>query len=422
MEGSKETWEAFGRGKRFWALGLCILVTTLDGYDTQAIAFSAPAISDAFGSKVSDLAPAVTTGVLGMALGAVLCGALGDRIGRKNAVISTTALFGLFSLLCATSDSVLELSVYRFLAGLGLGGATPNVLALAGEIASPARRPFMMFVAGLGLPGGAIVGGGLGTLVIPKWGWEGVFLIGGVVPLLAVPILVLAFPESPAFAARKTFSSFAERGLVFRGRAGRCQYPIIRLLSPNLRGVTLSIWAVYFFNWIAWYAILLWQPSVFSVAFDRPNFPSLATIVINVSALATLMPLAIFLPKLPLRGTVLFLIGCGLISMGGLMASLTTGAACWAFSFIALCGFGVGGPQLVLNYVAAEVYDTELRSTGIGAAIGLGRIGSVVGGALGGGVLGVAGLQGFYCFIVIFLGGAFVASLFLKIGPQRKSA
>ena len=114
----------------------------------------------------------------GMALGAVLFGPLGDRYGRRAAVLWATAVFGVFSLLTAFASSIEQLMVLRFLTGIGMGGAAPNVYTLASEFSPARHRGLVMLVAGLGLPVGAIVGGLIAGSVIPAWGWQGVFILG----------------------------------------------------------------------------------------------------------------------------------------------------------------------------------------------------------------------------------------------------
>jgi len=158
---------------QFRVVLLCFIVTAFDGFDTQAIAFTGPALAQAFGIGPRGLAPIVTAGVAGMALGAVMMGPLGDRLGRRLAVLLSTAIFGLFSLLTAHATSVEHLIVLRFLTGIGMGGAAPNVYTLASEFSPTRHRALVMLVAGLGLPVGAIVGGLVAGSVIPAWGWQG---------------------------------------------------------------------------------------------------------------------------------------------------------------------------------------------------------------------------------------------------------
>lgn len=150
---------------------LCFLVTTFDGFDTQAIAFAGPALAQALGVGPRGLAPIVTAGVAGMALGAVLFGPLGDRYGRRLAVLLATGVFGAFSLATAFAGTVEHLVLLRFLTGIGMGGAAPNVYTLASEFSPARHRGLVMLLAGLGLPVGAIVGGLIAGAIIPAWGW-----------------------------------------------------------------------------------------------------------------------------------------------------------------------------------------------------------------------------------------------------------
>lgn len=175
---------------------LCGLIAMLDGFDTQAIAFVAPVIASKWGLPVSAFGAVFGAGLAGLMLGALVFGPAADRYGRRRVTIATTALFGAFTLMTAWSDSLTTLLVLRFLTGLGLGGAMPNIIALTAEY-SPARsRATMVSLMFCGFPLGAVLGGFLAARMIPALGWESTFLLGGALPLVLLPVLVAWLPES----------------------------------------------------------------------------------------------------------------------------------------------------------------------------------------------------------------------------------
>lgn len=418
----------FGRYQAHVVL-LCFIVTLFDGFDTQAIAFAGPALAQALGVGPRGLAPIVTAGVAGMALGAVVFGPIGDRYGRRVAVLLATAMFGLFSLLTALADSVGQLVVLRFLTGIGMGGAAPNVYTLASEFSPTRHRGVVMLLAGLGLPVGAILGGLIAGQVIPVWGWQGVFVIGGVAPLLALPVLVRVFPESPYFLARTGQQSRLRqllarvapeatswRDVVFTLPEPPARVGAMALLAPDLRHNTLAIWATYFFNWVAWFGLVLWVPSVLSAAGLPEDRAGLATVTLNGAALVFMLPLAWWLPSLPVRRVILWLL-VGAVGVSAILAVATgAGSVNWAlvFAAVGLSGLLVGGPQIALNYLAVSIYPTAVRASGVGWAIGLGRVGTVLGGAAGGFVLADFGPQGFFWALMVPLALAGIAAVSVR--------
>jgi MFS transporter, AAHS family, 4-hydroxybenzoate transporter len=407
---------------------LGILITTFDGFDTQAIAFTGPAIAQAFGVGPGGLTPVITAGVAGMALGALLFGPIGDRYGRRVAALAATAVFGLFALLTAFATSIPQLVVLRFLTGIGMGGAAPNVFTLGAEYSPQRHRGIVMLVAGLGLPLGAILGGLIATRLIPHFGWQGVFVLGGVAPLLALPWLWRALPESPHYLTRRgahgavgaLLSRINPRlapppGSVFGLPESGARVGVAELLRPGLRRSTLAIWVVYFFNWVAWFSLVLWLPSALHAAGLPAERAPLATVTLNGAALIFVLPLAWYIPRLPARTVIATLAVLGIAVSLGLAAADTR----WGLVFllVGLAGLGIGGPQIALNYLAVTLYPTAARATGLGWAIGLGRIGTVAGGALGGPVLERFGTAGFFASLAVPMALALCGTLLVR--PPR---
>ncbi|MBQ0724561.1 MAG: MFS transporter, partial [Cycloclasticus sp.] len=177
----------------------CALVIVFDGFDVLAIAFAAPALSAALDIPRSELAYVFSAGLVGMMIGALVLGPVGDKYGRRYAVIFSVFVFALCTLITGFIESYNELVLLRFLTGLGLGGAMPNATALMTEYVSTRQRNVAVAVIFLGMPIGGITGGLLASEIIPVYGWESLFYIGGVMPLLLVPVLLKWLPESPRF-------------------------------------------------------------------------------------------------------------------------------------------------------------------------------------------------------------------------------
>lgn len=388
---------------------LCFLVALLDGFDTQAIAYTGPAIAKAFGMSPGDMTYIFISGTLGMALGAMGLGMIGDRIGRRVAILGSIVLFGVFSLAIAFAQSPAQIVALRFLTGLGMGGATPVLLAMAAEYSPSRLRGAVLTGVLLGLPAGAMVGGVLAAGWMPVIGWQGIYVVGGAIPLVVLVICLIFLPESPQFLASRGRPDDLSRARVLVARiagrplAGDTTFAVpsavdkgsVRaLFTPEYRTSTIAIWTVYLFNWIAWFMFLLWLPTVLTNAgLDQPT-AALGTVIVNAAFIVFAIPLSIFLPRIDVRRTltVMFMIGIAVC------AGLALANSNWTLVFvlIAAAGFGIGGQQIALNYLISSTYPTELRATGTGWAIGIGRTGAIVGSAVGGWLLQTGGVSGYF--------------------------
>src|SRR6478736_5879952 len=179
----------------------CAAVLFLDGFDTQAIGYVAPALAKEWGLTKGALGPVFSAGLFGLMIGALVFGPLADRIGRKKIIILSTLAFGIGTLATAFINDVNTLLLVRFLTGLGLGGAMPNTIAITSEFSPHRRRATMVMIMFCGFSVGAALGGLLAAALIPHFGWRSVFVVGGVAPLLLAPVLAAHLPESVRFLA-----------------------------------------------------------------------------------------------------------------------------------------------------------------------------------------------------------------------------
>jgi len=352
---------------------LCALVAMLDGFDTQAIAFVAPVIAAQWGLPVSAFGPVFGAGLAGLMVGALAFGPAADRWGRKNVILATTALFGLLTLATAWAASMPMLLMLRFLTGLGLGGAMPNIIALTAENAPARTRATMVSLMFCGFPLGAVLGGLIASKLIPATGWASTFWLGGLLPLLLLPALAAWLPAgfgmTPSAATRAS--------------------PVARLFTREHRTRTLLLWVVFFMNLLLLYFLVNWLPSLLRQAGIPLDKAIVSTALLNLGGIAGALMLARCIDRfgpyavLPLAyvAAALCTVAIGRSAAAGLGLLMT---------MVTLTGLTVIGAQISINALAAASYPADMRSTGVGWALGIGRAGSIVGPVVGGVLLATA--------------------------------
>ena len=224
---------------------LCGVVLFLEGYDIAAAGYAVPSLVDAWRVPPSVFSQALTAGNVGLLLGSLCAGLLGDRLGRKPVLIGCVLAFGIFSLVTAFAGSPLQLAGARFLTGLGLGGGIPLTIALASDFAPPMAQGRLVILMTAGVAIGFTVGGWLASQVVRFLGWPGIFAVGGVLPLAIVPLLALRLPELVALRATT-----------------RPQNPVTALFRDGLAPSTALLWAMNLLNLLSNYFILLWMPAI----------------------------------------------------------------------------------------------------------------------------------------------------------------
>ena len=234
---------------RFGALGwravsLCALVAFLDGFDTQAIGPAGRAIAASLDMPMAALGPVFSASQIGFLLGALGFSSLGDRFGRKRMLVVTTAVFALCSLGTALAPTYEILFAFRLLAGLGLGGASPNFISLASEYAPPAQRARVVTTLWAAVPLGGMVASFASAYTLSHWGWRAIFHIGCIAPLLLVPILLRWLPES-----RET-----------RPIAEKRPAPAVELFSAGRAVATTWLWLASFMSWTMSVVTAFWTP------------------------------------------------------------------------------------------------------------------------------------------------------------------
>lgn len=366
------------KDKPIWAvLVVCLLAAMLEGFDIQSMGVAAPRMVPALGLTPGQAGWAFSASLIGLMLGASAGGAVADRIGRRPVLVFSAAAFGLFSLATPLAKDFETLLVVRILTGVGLGGAMPMLIALASEQAGPARKTVTVGIVTAGLPLGGALAGLLARSPLAE-DWRMIFVVGGIAPLLAAPLLHLVLPLGRPQAIEQ------------QGRAA-----LTALFSPRRLPITVSLWLGAALTALVLHLLLNWLPTLL-VARGLPKSAAFAAAALfNLGGAAGGVLLGLLVdrigPRWPLVGT---FAGLALALLG--LAGAGEGGQIALLAFVA--GFLLMGGQFTLYSLAPQLYAETVRGSGVGAAIAASRLGSIFGplaaaqligaGAAGGAVVG----------------------------------
>ncbi|EPJ91069.1 3-(3-hydroxy-phenyl)propionate transporter MhpT [Pseudomonas psychrophila] len=359
-------------------IGLCFLVALMEGLDLQAAGIAAQGMAAAFELDKLHMSWVFSAGIFGLLPGAFAGGWLADRIGRKRVLMASVVLFGVFSLATALAWDFNSLLVARCLTGVGLGAALPNLIALTSEVAGPRLRGTAVSLMYCGVPLGAALAAMIGIADLTG-GWQVVFYVGGVVPLLIVPLLGLYLPESQQF----------------RNAQGETPVGVVQgLFRDGAALPTALIWVSYFFTLMVVYILINWLPSLVIGQGFTGRQASWVMLALQIGAAIGTLFLGWVMDRLPAWAlSVLIYLGI-LVSLSALgLASHLPGML--AAGFIA--GFFATGGQCVLYALAPHFYRPSIRATGVGSAVAIGRLGAMSGPLVAGKMLalgtGTAGVM-----------------------------
>lgn len=379
-------------------IALCFLIVAIDGFDTAAIGFIAPALRAEWHLAPAQLAPLFGAGLFGLMIGAFIFGPLADKIGRKRALILTVLFFGSTSLASAWATNLTELTVLRFLTGMGLGGAMPNAITLTSEFCPDKRRSFLTTLMFCGFTLGSALGGLAAAQLVAGYGWSSVLLLGGIVPLLLVPVLLLTLPESVRFlvlqnapaervaAILKRIAPEAElSGARFTGVQRPTGSPVGQLFQPGLVAGTLLLWLTFFMSLLVFYLLSSWLPTVISSAGMTMKDASLMTMMLQLGGTVGALAIGASMDRVDPHKVLGIAYATAALFIA-LIGSATTSPALLATAVFG-AGFCLAGAQVGVNALAAGFYPTANRATGVAWANAVGRSGSVLGSMVGGTIL-----------------------------------
>jgi AAHS family 4-hydroxybenzoate transporter-like MFS transporter len=372
---------------------LCALAIILDGLDNQILGFAIPSMIKEWSVTRGDFAPALALGFVGMTVGTPIGGIVGDWLGRKVALIASVLLFGVATLAIAFAHGVGEVSLYRFLAGLGLGGALPAATALIAEFTPRRNRSLSVMLGIVCIPIGGMIGGVLAAQLQPEYGWRLLFVVSGILPIIVAMILAFALPESPQYllargadkkkvakAVRILDKTAATSGVfVDRRDAGGQRASLTALFVASLRRTTMALWIAFFFCLLPVYVLYAWAPTLLTGKGFDVQTASFGLALFNFGGVGGCIVTGWAIGRYGSRVAILAVAGAAIVG-AAVLASIPLSVETKPLLMVLLCveGFCLLGAQGSLYALAAYVYPTNVRSTGVGAAAGFGRAGAIV--------------------------------------------
>jgi MFS transporter, AAHS family, 4-hydroxybenzoate transporter len=415
-------------GSSLHGLSLLVIVSTtviliLDGLDIQIISLAAPLLTREFHVTPASLGPVLAAALIGMALGGFVLGGLGDRWGRRPTLLLSVGLFAGATLLAATSHSIAILAAWRFLTGIGLGGAIPSAMALLAEFTGPRWRTAAIAAAVIGVPIGGMIGAAIAGYVLPHLGWRTMFFSGGLLPSFALIAIFFILPESPRFMAtrperRASLVKVLNRLAPDEHFAVGDDFVLSDALAPDARvGVstlvarpllreTLGLWLIFFTNMFTIFTFFSWSPVILSSFGLSLSVAVRGSFIFNLAGVCGGCIIAWMLSRLGSRWPTAALAALGVITLSMISRLLSAAGQSGAavnlnvlMTAIAVTGFVMIGIQTAAYRLSTHLYPTQIRSSGVGWAAGFGRLGGILSSLTAGWLLAQVRGAGLFAFL-----------------------
>ena len=417
-------------------LAWSFFIVLIDGYDIGAVAFAAPSLAKEWDLRPGSLGPVLSASLIGVLFGSAIFGWLGDRCGRKVALILSNVLFGAFTLAAAFSTNLDQMFWLRLLAGLGIGGVIPNVVAINAESAPRNLRATLAIIAVGFVPLGGAFPGFVTAALVPQYGWQILFIIGGIVPIGIAVAAMIGLPESIKYMALHESQRAMMEKLIAAIRPGYVvppnarfvvedekQYPgfnPVYLFHDGLVLITPLLWLLFALNLMGFYFLLSWTPTLMTAAKLPPATAALAGAMLQVGGAVGALALCWWLQRHRfLAVSIMFVIAVPAVGLIGFAGSTSQEILLTATFF---AGFVVLGIQSGINVLGAMIYPTSLRANGSGWQLGIGRIGSIVGPLVGASLIGMP-IERLYMWSALpFLVGALVCFAIHHLNVARLAA
>ena len=379
---------------QLFAIGVCVCLNMLDGFDILAMSFAASGVKTDWHLADSQLGFLLSAGLVGMAIGSLLVAPWADRLGRRPIVLLSVAIAGLGMVGSAATSGFVHLLVLRVLTGIGIGGTIASVAVIVSEYAPERWRSVALAIYATGYSIGATIGGTLTALAVQRFGWRSAFAIGGLLSLLLVPVAWRRLPESLEFLLTRRPADALRRVndlLLAMRRAAVSVLPDTPSGTPATARVLLVTrtsvltWFVFFCTMAGYYFIMSWTPRLLTAAGQGTNQGLTGGILLNLGGIVGCLLYTWGTSRANARGLLIaallataLLIGVFALTMSNLNAALWTALLVGMIANAAMAGLYAVGPTL---------YPTAVRATGMGSAIGVGRLGAILAPSISGALL-----------------------------------
>lgn len=375
---------------------LCTLVQICDGYDLNSVAWAVPSLIRGWHLPPAIFATAFLWSSVGILIGALSAGPIGDRFGRRPLLLVSLTIFGIASLLTASAGSLGMLTLWRFFTGIGIGGGFSGAAALTGDYAPHRLRATIIMATFTGAPAGGFIGGQIVAVLLAHYDWPVIFILGGVFPLILVVALAIWLPESPRFLARQQNLAPHHATLLQRLGIGPSLdtpvdvaqgNPVRMLFSEGYALQTVLLWIIYFCSLMNLFLFAYWMPTVLNLIGMSPSQAVFASSLRDFGAMFSVFYLGIAIDRFgPERALALhYAVGALFIAAIALVA--LPYALLLLMSFLA--GMATTGSQTGANGACGKLYPARMRTSGLGWALGVGRLGGIAAPILGGYLLAI---------------------------------
>lgn len=376
-----------------------VFIALIDGYDITAIALAAPELIKTWHVSPKELGPVFSSSLVGILFGSIVFGWIGDRYGRKTALIGSQLVFGVFTWIAAYATNLDQMFWLRFLAGLGIGGVIPNVVAVNIESAPRQSRGTLALIAAGCVPLGGAIPGIVSATLVPQYGWPILFLIGGIAPIVIAAITWFGMPESVKFMTihegqranlvkligvlRPDFRVAPDARFVVEDEKQFSGFNPAYLFKEGLALITPLLWLLFALNLMGYFFLLSWTPTLLTAAKLPPATAALTSASLQIGGTVGALLLSGWLNRHRFFAiSILFVVAVPVVASIGYVGITSGRTVLLIASFAA--GFCVLGIQTGINVAGALIYPTSLRANGSGWELGIGRVGSIVGPLLGG--------------------------------------
>ena len=382
------------------AVAICLLINALDGFDILVIAFLAPEIAQQWKLSPDTLGLLLSAGLAGMTAGSLLLSPLADKYGRRPAILLSLAVTSLGMFASAFTADLAQLTAARFVTGLGIGTMIASLTTIVAEYSSDRRRAAAIGFSMAGYPLGAIFGGVATLHLLEAFGWQAVFLFGGLLTTLMIPLSLIFLPESIEYLLTRRDHDTLKRinrvlGKMNKPRLDslpdipaapvRAANRVAELLAPAFRRRTALVWGAFFLTLSSLYFAQTWTPKIIvDAGFNVAEGVSIG-VLIQVGALIGILVIGLLTARLSIHATAALLMGFGFVAM--VVFSLTLGQIAYLSALAVCIGLGVNAAVIALYAVVADAYPVDIRTTAIGWAIGIGRFSAVLAPVIAGVVL-----------------------------------